>query len=342
MKAAKPKKKLKKILLIILVIVALFLLFTFIRHRILLKREKDIVKPIGQMVEVDGHKMCVYTEGDGDKTLVFMSGSGTISPILDFKSIYPQLTDKYRIAVVEKFGYGYSDQVDKPRDVASILADTRAALKGAGVEAPYVLCPHSYSGIEALYWAQTYPDEVESIIGLDMCVPECYDYTKDGKLAVPYYRLMHGLLNLGIGRYVSDSTLLPSGDFLTDDECKTWIALFNRNYGNISFARECKMAKDNAAVVSSKEKPKVPMLLFVSTGEGTSMQDEWRDIFYRYADGMQNIKIIELDCSHYIFHFEADRMTKEIGLFLDEKTVTQRVSEYVKRLQRQAEKSDLS
>ena len=102
------------------------------------------------------------------------------------------------------------------------------------------------------------------------------------------------------------------------------------------------MAKDNAAVVSSKEKPNVPMLLFVSTGEGTSMQDEWRDIFYRYADGMQNIKIIELDCSHYIFHFEADRMTKEIGLFLDEKTVTQRVSEYVKRLQRQAEKSDLS
>lgn len=315
--AVKQKKKIKKILLILLVMFVVFLLFTFIRHRIMLKQEEDIVKPIGQMIEVDGHKMCVYTEGDGDKTLVFMSGSGTTSPILDFKSIYPQLTDKYRIAVVEKFGYGFSEHVDKSRDVASILADTRTALAGAGLKAPYVLCPHSYSGIEALYWAQTYPDEVEAIIGLDMCVPECYDYTKDGTFAVPGYRLLHGLLELGIGRYLPDSTFLPSGDFLTEQERRTWVALGNRNYANIDIARECNMAKDNAAEVSSRNKPKVPMLLFVSTGEGTSMQDKWRDIFYRYADGMSNIKIIELDCSHYIFHFEADKITKGINLFLD-------------------------
>ena len=315
--AVKQKKKIKKILLILLVMFVVFLLFTFIRHRIMLKQEEDIVKPIGQMIKVDGHKMCVYTEGDGDKTLVFMSGSGTTSPILDFKSIYPQLTDKYRIAVVEKFGYGFSEHVDKSRDVASILADTRAALAGAGLKAPYVLCPHSYSGIEALYWAQTYPDEVEAIIGLDMCVPECYDYTKDGTFAVPGYRLLHGLLELGIGRYLPDSTFLPSGDFLTEQERRTWVALGNRNYANIDIARECNMAKDNAAEVSLRNKPKVPMLLFVSTGEGTSMQDKWRDIFYRYADGMSNIKIIELDCSHYIFHFEADKITKGINLFLD-------------------------
>ena len=136
---ASKKKKVKKILLIFLIIVAVFLMFTFVRHRIMLKQEEELVKPVGQMVDVDGHKMCVYTEGEGDKTLVFMSGSGTIPPILDFKSIYPKLTDKYRIAVVERFGYGYSEHVDKPRDVASILADTRTALAGAGLEAPYVL-----------------------------------------------------------------------------------------------------------------------------------------------------------------------------------------------------------
>ena len=65
------KKKVKKILLIFLVIVAVFLLFTFVRHRIMLKNEEDLVRPVGQMVDVDGHKMCVYTEGEGDKTLVF-------------------------------------------------------------------------------------------------------------------------------------------------------------------------------------------------------------------------------------------------------------------------------
>lgn len=44
----------------------------------------------------------------------------------------------------------------------------RAALKSAKIEAPYILCPHSMSGIEALYWAQQYPEEVLAIIGLDM------------------------------------------------------------------------------------------------------------------------------------------------------------------------------
>ncbi len=317
MTTAKPKKIVKKILLVFFAIIAAFLLFTFVRHRILLAQEADIVQPVGQMVEVDGHKMCVYTEGDGDKTLVFMSGSGTITPILDFKSIYPLLSDKYRIAVVEKFGYGYSEHVDKPRDVASILEDTRAALASAGIEAPYILCPHSYSGIEALYWAQTYPDEVEAIIGLDMAVPECYDYTRDGTLAVPYYTLLHGLLDLGIGRYLPDSTFLPSGDFLSEEECRTWVALGNRNYANIDIAREGNMAKDNAAAVASNDAPDVPMLLFLSNGEGTSMSDKWRNISYRFADGLPNAEIVELECSHYIFHFESERMAAEINHFID-------------------------
>ena len=119
---ASKKKKVKKILLIFLVIVAVFLLFTFVRHRIMLKNEEDLVRPVGQMVDVDGHKMCVYTEGEGDKTLVFMSGSGTIAPILDFKSIYPKLTDKYRIAVIERFGYGYSEHVCRCRFGSTLCA----------------------------------------------------------------------------------------------------------------------------------------------------------------------------------------------------------------------------
>lgn len=100
------------------------------------------------------------------KLFVFMSGSGTCSPILDFKSLYSLLSNEYKIAVVEKFGYGFSDVVDKNRDIDTILSETRMALDKAGIEPPYVLCPHSMSGLEALYWAQKYPEEVEAIVGL--------------------------------------------------------------------------------------------------------------------------------------------------------------------------------
>ena len=150
----------------IIVLLIALLLITAVNHQIQLKKETELLSPLGQMVEVDGHNMSVYIEGTGDKTIVFMSGGGTCSPILDFKSLYSLLSDQYQIAVVEKFGYGFSDIVDKSRDIDSILEDTRAALKKAGLAAPYVLCPHSMSGLEALYWAQKYPDEVSAIMGL--------------------------------------------------------------------------------------------------------------------------------------------------------------------------------
>ena len=167
-------KKILKILLTIAIIIFILLLAIYINHKIHLNKEQKLLLPISTMVEIDGHNMSVYIERSGEETLVFMSGGGTCSPILDFKSLYSLLSNKYRIVVVEKFGYGFSDVVDKKRGIESILTDTRAALKAAGIEAPYILCPHSMSGIEALYWAQQYPEEVLAIIGLDMAVPKSY------------------------------------------------------------------------------------------------------------------------------------------------------------------------
>ena len=50
-----------------------------------------LLNPIGQFVEVDGKNMNVYIEGSGNKTIVFLSGGGTASPVLDFKSLYSLL-----------------------------------------------------------------------------------------------------------------------------------------------------------------------------------------------------------------------------------------------------------
>ncbi|MBR6484017.1 MAG: alpha/beta hydrolase, partial [Clostridiales bacterium] len=163
-------------LLILLSVLAVFLIVMTVINRIMLKKEAAVFdKPIGQMVEVDDHNMCVYTEGEGDHTIVFLSGSSIPSPILDYKPLYSRLTDDYRIVVIEKFGYGYSDVVDSERSFETMLRQDREALASLGIEGPFILCPHSMSGLEALMWAQDYPEEVEAIVGLDMTVPETYD-----------------------------------------------------------------------------------------------------------------------------------------------------------------------
>ena len=316
-KTMKSKKHIfRNVFLSILGLIAVFLLFSFIRHRVLLEGEKALLVPPGQMIDVDGHKIHIYSVGEGDKTLVMMAASGTVCPSLDFKNLYSCLSDDYRLVVVEKFGYGYSDIVNRSRDVASILSDTRAALIGAGIDGPYILCPHSYSGLEALYWAQTYPDEVEAIIGLDMAFPETYKYTQGGVLVKPYYLAQHGLIDLGIGRFFSDSTFLPEGDFLSEEEERIYIALVNRIGNNIDVAMEASAAKESAEIIDSGDKPDIPMLLFLSEKKLDGSNELWKQIAYSYADGLHSVSFVELDCGHYIFHFEPERIAEEIDAFL--------------------------
>lgn len=313
----KTKKQIfRKITLFILALLAAFLLFSFIRHRVLILHEKKLLTPPGQMIEVDGHFMHVYSIGKGEKTLVLMSASGTICPSLDFKNLYPLLSDEFRIVVVEKFGYGYSDTVNRPRDVKTILSDTRFALTGAGIKGPYILCPHSYSGLEALYWAQAYPDEVEAIIGLDMAFPETYDYTKGGILVKPYYLAQNMLIKLGIGRFLPDDTFIPEGDFLTTEEEKQYVALGNRLYNNIDVAKEAEEAKANARIISSSEKANIPMLIFLSEKKLAGRKDLWKKTAYDYIKDLDSVTVIQLACDHYIFHYEPERIAEEIKLFI--------------------------
>ena len=94
-----------------------------------------LFKTNGKIVEVDGHHMNVYLSGNpnSDFTLVFMSGAGTCSPTLDFKTLYSLFEKDYQIAVVEKAGYGFSDISDISRDIDTILFETRESLNQAGV-----------------------------------------------------------------------------------------------------------------------------------------------------------------------------------------------------------------
>ncbi len=123
-------------------------------------------------IHVSGHTMNVFGAGNGNRTIVFLSGAGVTSPVLEYKPLWEKLTDNFRIAVVEKAGYGYSEgNTGASRDVKTMADESREALARAGILPPYCLAAHSYSGLEAIFWAMQYPSEVECILGLDMVTP---------------------------------------------------------------------------------------------------------------------------------------------------------------------------
>lgn len=306
-----------KLFLIIIAIIIILILAIYVNHRIRLIKEAKFLSPLGEIVQVDGNNLSVYTEGDGETTLIFMSGVGTSSPILDFKSLYSCLSDKYKIAVVEKFGYGFSDVVDKSRDIDSMLEDTIAALTAAGLNAPYVLCPHSMSGLEALYWAQKYPDEVSAIIGLDMAVPSYYE---NMQINLPLMRISSFAAKIGVTRlipWISESDAIINGT-LTDTEKEIYKAVFYSRTATVTMINECESIKANAKKVQDMGIPQVPMLLFISDGSGGTGFDKetWRRIPKEYIAQADNAKYIELDCPHYVHDYEYKKISENIIQFL--------------------------
>ena len=93
------KKALKivgKALLGILILLIAFLLILFIYHRIMLGKETELLKSCpGEFVEVDGKNMSIYVSGEGEHTLVFMSGSGITLPIYDYKPFTERFEDEW-------------------------------------------------------------------------------------------------------------------------------------------------------------------------------------------------------------------------------------------------------
>ncbi len=310
-------KKIVKIILTFIAVTASSLMICFANHRIKLSDEDKLFHTMGTPVTVDGHTMNVYTEGSGDVTLVFMSGGGTCSPVLDFKSLYSLLSGRYRIAVVEKFGYGFSDVVNTDRDIDSMLENTRTALSAAGLQAPYILCPHSMSGLEALSWAQKYPDEVSAIVGLDMAVPRYYESMD---INIPLMRLASFAAQIGVTRIIpgiSESDAILYGT-LTDEEKEVYRAVFYRRTATVTMINETAAVKENAKTVEAGGVPQIPMLLFISDGSGGTGFDKetWRSIPKDYIAQVNGGTYIELDCPHYVHDHEYEKISEETIKFI--------------------------
>lgn len=298
--------------------IAFCLLFVFVGalatyDKIMIKTEADKIIPNGQMVNLGEYSVHVFTDGDNteDPTLVFLSGSATVAPVYDFKSLYRLLASAYRIAVVEKAGYGYSDIVDVERDVASMVEEVRSALSLSGIKGSYVLLPHSMSGLEALYWAQHYPEEIAGIVGLDMSVPYSYD---ELDLSITGRMITLGRLSKMLGLLRIPGIYPVNESPLTESEVKQQRMLIHRNAVNSVYIAEGNAVYDNAQIVKAGGKVSCPILMFCS--DGTEIGDFWIPTQKQFAEE-SHAELILFDCGHYLHYYESDRMATSIQAFVE-------------------------
>ena len=173
------------------------------------------------------------------------------------------------------------------------------------------------SGLEALYWAQKYPDEVSAIIGLDMAVPEYYDSMN---INMPLMRAAGWAAHIGITRLIpgiSDSDAIQHGT-LSENEKEIYRAVFFSRTATVTMLNETERVKENAEKVDSLGVPQLPMLLFISDGSGGTGFDKetWRKIPIRYLSQVEGGEYIELDCPHYVHDYEYKAISERIIAFL--------------------------
>ena len=304
----------RKRLLFLLGAVLLLLLSSFTYHRLSLQREKASLNPMGQMVSVNGHDMSVFVKGNGPQTLVFLSGAGTASPILDFKDLYDGLSKQYKIVVVERAGYGYSEDTSKSRDVSEVLSETRQALAKAHVSGPYIILSHSMASLETLLWQEKYPSEIQAIIGLDWALPESYSQLRMHSQILRMARLGS---QLGLLRYIPSRLYVPNENLSSSDR-RLYQRIAYRQILSQAMLNESLSVKGNAKKVDAKIDSQIPTLLLVSNGEGTSFsKEEWRNYAARFAKDQKNIELTFYDAPHYLYHYQTKEVVAKIEDFIE-------------------------
>lgn len=273
------------------------------------------INELKNLVPVDDGAINIFEIGQGNKILVFLSGGLTVSPILDFKMLYDSLKDDFKIVVIEKFGYGFSSDTDKSRDIGMILEETRYVLNIQGIKPPYILVPHSMSGIEALYWYQKYPEEVSAIVSLDMATYEAYEILKINLLGLKLNRL---LVKIGITKLFPktiESDAVKYGD-LSKDEKDTYSQLFHKNFTSSATLNEVRQIKENSLLVKDINISNLPILVLVSNGQGTGIEkNKWLSVQQSLYNKSKYGKIIYYDCPHYIHNHQAKEISEELKLF---------------------------
>lgn len=133
-------------------------------------RQNSVPKPLGQMVDLDGHRLHVNCSGRGLPTVVIENGFDEYS--FDWILVQTQVAQFTRVCTYDRAGYAWSQPGPKPRTFAQINLELRDALAKLGENGPFVLVGHSFGGPAVRNFALMYPTLVAGLVFVDAASEE--------------------------------------------------------------------------------------------------------------------------------------------------------------------------
>ncbi len=316
----KVKRRLKKVVRIVGVIVGIIFVFVAtlsIINSISKKKEANSLNhAYGQMVEVDGKKMCVDIKGSGNKVIVLLPGFASTSPVLEMAPLADKLKDDYTVVTVEPFGYGLSDETKKERSIENITEELHTLLHKLGYK-KYTMMAHSLSGLYSVYYANKYQGEVEAFVGIDSSVPKQAQYDEPAKNLIGQYKLQRLLYDAGIIRFLAalDSEgIVPQikGYEYSQEQSETYKKLFYRVPLNDTSLNEFAISDANFAKAKDMSFPEdIPVLYFLSS-QNCEDSENWYALHEDVIKDKEHSKIVVLEGTHYLHYEYSAEMAAEV------------------------------
>lgn len=265
----------------------------------MVRRKGDIMN---KTIMIRNQKMNVGVKGDGDTSVVIVAGSGVAIPTLEYAMLSDALSKYFTVIIPEKLGYGLSDITDENRNADTAVEDYRLALKELGISSPVYLAAHSMGFIEALRWAQMYPNEILGLVGLDAATPEHYKNfnieqgVESIKMLSENDQIRQSFIETTLQQYTEELSLTP-------EEKETYLSILQKIAANKVWVNEAQNLKDSIDLADNSGVMQVPTLFFLSNGEGTGMTSEvWQGVAKQYLEKVSNAEQKSYDYAHHLFY----------------------------------------
>lgn len=262
--------------------ITFFILFltSLIVHNIL-RFEEISIKYTGEykkLYSVKNKMMNVYITGEGEKTILIMSGYAVSSPTMEYKALADELGKEYRVVIVEYFGTGFSLSTKDKRTNENIVEEVREALETAGISGPYILMPFDISNIYAMYYTDKYPGEVAGIISIDGMYPKAINKSSFKDKYLP-----NAISNVNFYSVVGFTGLFRWETYLNPERFNINKLEANDSYGE----NEIKLYR---RLLANK------FLTKEMRGQLTSLEDNMKDMSeYQYHEGLPVLQILTKD-----------------------------------------------
>lgn len=307
-------KRLLQVLAIIGVAVLAVVAVSAASNLILGAVERSSIQPYGETVSLERGDVNVSVVGDGEQTLVLLSGYGTAAPTLDFAPLIEELRPHYTVVVVERFGYGYSDLGVTDRTVENVSNELHDVLADLRVHEP-VLIAHSLSGIYALDYVNRFPGEVSALVTIDSSVPEDFAVPAD-RSSWESALTTTGLVRWAITFDPAIATPAAPAGVYSDGEIEQ-IRLMNIwNHANPALIDENNRTAENFRAVRDLSYPTdLPVLAFLSQ-QLVDANEQWLPAHDLQLKRSGRSELMVLNGGHYLHWTHSLEMAAAIRSFL--------------------------